>query len=103
MATWKATDGGRDPEAPVLLVPIDIDPRGREGRSFALRRKGDVQVNLVLLQDLEASFGCKIAPETIVNGNGSAGELFQPAVSFKHLQSQARGIHGFAVQQRAIV
>ena len=28
MATWSATDGGRDPEAPVLLLPVTLELKG---------------------------------------------------------------------------
>ena len=36
LASWPALDGGTPAAAPVLLVPIEIEVRGREGRSFTL-------------------------------------------------------------------
>ena len=35
-ATWLASDGGRPPESPVMLVPVALEKRGREGRSLNL-------------------------------------------------------------------
>ncbi len=45
MATWTPSDGGRPPEAAVLLVPISVETRG----IIKLQRSGEVQVNPVLL------------------------------------------------------
>jgi len=36
MATWPPDDEGRPPEAAVILLPIRIDPKAREGRSMSL-------------------------------------------------------------------
>src|SRR5437588_550830 len=53
MATWPPDDEGRPAEAAIVLLPVRIDPRGREGRSMSLQRAGDPQVNLALLHVLE--------------------------------------------------
>lgn len=55
MATWTPTDGGRPPEAAVLLVPIHVDARG----AIKLKRSGELQVNPVLLHALETEYGCQ--------------------------------------------
>jgi len=52
MASWPVSDEGRPATAPILLVPIELELRGRDGRQVIVRRKGDVQVNLVLLHFL---------------------------------------------------
>src|SRR5882724_4202512 len=46
MATWKASDGGRDTEAPVLLVPVGLELKGHAGTSLSVHCAGPVQVNL---------------------------------------------------------
>lgn len=61
MATWEAGDGGRPSESPVVLVPIGIETRGTEGRGPCLIRKGDIQINLVLLHVLESEHGMRVA------------------------------------------
>ena len=52
MATWTPSDGGRPPDAPMLLLPVSIQSKGRDGRQVSLRRTGDVQANLALLHFL---------------------------------------------------
>jgi very-short-patch-repair endonuclease len=103
MASWPAGDGGRPPEAPVLLLPVAIEARGREGRSFALKRSGDAQVSLVLLQELEAAFGRAIAAESVLAGAGAEGEPFDPAPVLDRLAGAAQGIGGFVVRPRTVL
>ena len=47
IATWAASDGGRPPAAPVFLVPVAIDLRGRDGLASAMQRVGDIRLNPV--------------------------------------------------------
>lgn len=65
-ATWKSRDEGRAPESPILLTPVQVEVRGREGNRTVLQRSGDMQVNTVLLHVLEAEFGVGIAPDQIL-------------------------------------
>jgi very-short-patch-repair endonuclease len=103
LASWPVKDGGRLPEAAVLLLPVAIEARGREGRSFALRRAGDAQVSLVLLQELEAAFGLAIDAEAVLAGAGAEGEPFDPAPVLERLAGATRGIDGFVVRPRAVL
>jgi hypothetical protein len=115
MATWPAGDGGRDPEAPVLLIPITVEWRGREGRSAALRRAGEAQVNLVLLHALETEHGCRITPESLLaSDEGDAADerseerceepaRLDPARVCQRLQEAAGEVRGFAVKERAVL
>lgn len=120
MATWPAGDGGREPEAPILLVPIMVEWRGREGGTArrvvraALRRAGEAQVNLVLLHALETEFGCQVAPDALLavaadgdleEGKGESGEepSLDPTTVYQRLQEAARDIRGFAVKERAVL
>lgn len=101
MASWPATDDGRPPEAPVLLVPIEIELRGREGRQVNLRRTGDIQVNLVLLHFLE-QLGCRIAPEMLLDA-GSIDDHFEPRQVLAKLADLAGAIANFQVAPRLIL
>ena len=85
MASWPASDDGRPPEAPVLLLPIEVELRGREGRQVSLRRRGDVQVNLVLLHFL-GQLGCSIIPEALLDA-GNVEDRFDPRWTPKTGQS----------------
>ncbi len=50
MATWKSADGGRDPNAPVLLLPVTVTEPAKHP---TLNRAGDLMVNRVMLQAWE--------------------------------------------------
>lgn len=104
MATWPATDDGRPPEAAVLLCPVTVEMRGL-GRSVALRRTGEIQVNLVLLHVLEVEHGCKVNPEWLleVDLDGENDDHFDPTPVFERLTGEARAIKGFTINWRAVL
>jgi very-short-patch-repair endonuclease len=101
MASWPAAGDGRPPEAPVLLLPIEVELRGREGRQVILRRKGDIQVNLVLLHFL-GQLGCRITPEALLEA-GNTEERFDPGPVLDRLIEMAGGIQGFELTPRLIL
>ena len=101
MASWPAADDGRPPESPVLLLPIEIELRGREGRQVSLRRKGDAQVNLVLLHFL-GQFGCQISPEALLDA-GNDEDRFDHRPVLARLAELAGEIQGFVVTPRLII
>jgi very-short-patch-repair endonuclease len=104
MATWPARDDGRPPEAAVLLVPLAYEQRGREGRgTLALRRAGNLQVNIVLLHVLETEHGCRVEPETLLADLESEEEAFSPAIVFARLADAVGQIQGFTVKPRAVI
>ena len=39
MAGWKAADGGRDADAPVLLLPVGLEMKGHAGTSLSIHRE----------------------------------------------------------------
>jgi very-short-patch-repair endonuclease len=47
MATWKAPDGGKDPQAPVFLLPVTIT---EPAKRIHINRGGDLLINRVMLQ-----------------------------------------------------
>ncbi|MCC7364668.1 MAG: DUF4011 domain-containing protein [Dehalococcoidia bacterium] len=97
MATWPATDTGRPPEAAVLLLPVQLIARGRDGRTFAVQRAGDVQVNLVLLQALETAAGVRLEPEALLGEDPEADRF---AGVLDRLRAAAADLPGFAVNPR---
>src|SRR3989449_1317418 len=100
MATWTATDGGRDPEAPALLLPVGLGARGRIGNLSSIRRTGTVQVNLVLLHVLETEFGIRLAEDDLIPllQGDDEGESFDPSPVYNHLADQCNRIPGFRVK-----
>jgi very-short-patch-repair endonuclease len=68
MATWRASDGGRPYNAPVLLLPARIESRGRAGDDLRLAVAGEPQVNPVLLYVLEELYSVRIEASEVLSG-----------------------------------
>ena len=47
-ATWEATDGGKPPNAPVVLLPITVESKGVRGAQWTIVPAGELRVNPVL-------------------------------------------------------
>ncbi|MEG4580622.1 AAA domain-containing protein [Microcoleus sp. MON1_C5] len=101
MATWTPTDGGRPPEAAVLLVPIHVDARG----AIKLKRSGELQVNPVLLHALETEYGCQVTPECLLGEAESVGEDESPDLEavYSELTKAASEVQGFEIKTRAVL
>lgn len=103
LATWIASDGGRNAEAPVLLCPVRLE--GKEQKR-ALRRRGDLELNPALQYVLEHDYGVRSAGDRSVEV--LADEERQRDVAayeevFKALEGAASHIPGFKVQRRAVI
>jgi len=105
MASWNPADGGRPTEAAVLLIPTEVDARGRERRNLSLRRKGDIQVNLVLTHFLEVEHGVSVTPDGLLEllQGDDEGESFDPAPVYERLNNAAAAVDGFAVKPRLVL
>jgi len=94
MATWRGRDDGRAPQAPVLLLPLTVESRGRENRNLVLRRApdGDVHVNDHLVHAL-SGLGCELDPEALPL---DVVERLPGAV-FDAIERAAQGVDGFEI------
>ena len=103
LATWASDDGGRPPYAPVLLLPLVLETKGTH--SFALRRNGTLQVNLVLLHVLVKQFGISVEAEDLMSllPEDNDGEQFDPTPLYTELQKKAAGVAGFSVKESAVL
>ncbi len=103
MATWTPVDDGRPPAAAVLLLPVAVERKGREGQHVALRRTGEAQVNLVLLHVLEMEFGCTVTSEQLLAEADGDDDILDPPIVNARLTAAAAGVPGFAVTPRAVL
>lgn len=105
MASWKTSDGGRNSEAAVLLLPVTFEMKGHAGSSMSLRRAGPVQANLVLMHVLETEFGISISPEsTLACLQGSEEEdAFDPSPVYQFLKEASISIPEFEIRDVAIL
>lgn len=103
MATWPASDGGRPPVAPIVLIPVALEARGER---MALQRRADPELNLALLH-LLAEYGCPPVDERMVNelddaDTAGVGEILGRIVAAVSA-SAAHALPGFAVEPRAVI
>jgi very-short-patch-repair endonuclease len=105
MAGWRVADGGRDSDAPVLLLPVGLEMKGHAGTSLSLHRAGPVQVNLVLLHVLEVEFGVSISPEEILSHlrGHEEEEAFDASPVYQFLSRKCAPIPEFKVRDVAVL
>lgn len=105
MAGWKASDDGRDSDAPVLLLPVTIELKGHAGTSLVIRRTGVPQANLALLHVLQSEFGVSISNQTALaplEGH-EEGEVFDPSAVYDLFQKGCSSVPGFRIREAAVL
>ncbi len=65
--TWTADDGGRDPIAPVLLVPIGLKLKGQDLQATEVELAGEIEVNPVLLHIFNRELNLPLTAETLLS------------------------------------
>lgn len=102
-ATWESMDGGRNPRAPVVLLPVEIKPT--QG-TLELQASGDPRINPVLLHVLRNDLNLDIDESELLsrlpalNGNDDGeGKDLQPV--FDQLRSTCAKVPGFAIEAGA--
>lgn len=104
LATWKSDDGGRPPQAPVLLLPVAVEKRARNTR-VALRTTGIMQPNPVLLHVLQTMHRCPVDEETLIGAshrNDEDGGIDVEAVYGK-LATAASSVPEFLVKPSIVL
>ncbi len=104
-ASWASADGGRPALSPVILAPVAIEKRGREGRTLALKIIGEVQINPVLVFAVETEHGRQIDPEALlaIHAESDQEAAIDPDVILSRLESAAAGIKEFQLQRRVVL
>lgn len=102
LATW--TDEARStPNAPLLLAPVAVTPRGSGGTEWDLVVDGDWVLNPTLVFKLRSDFGVSVElPEDI----DPAGDGFDPADAaavFSKVEEALSEVPGFAVKDAALI
>ncbi len=65
--TWTADDGGRDPIAPVLLVPIGLKIKGLDLPATEIQLAGEIEVNPVLLHIFNRELNVPLTADTVLS------------------------------------
>jgi DNA polymerase III delta prime subunit len=103
-ASWTTKDGGRDAEAGILLCPVRFE--GKEQRRM-LRRRGDLEINPVLLHVLEHDYGVTGLAEQLAAAVPDDEERLRDIATydelFRIIERAARHIGGFRVQRKTVI
>jgi len=104
-ATWKAPDGGRHPEAPILLLPVGLELKGHSGRSSSIHCTGTVQVNLVLQHVLEVEHRVCVSSEKLLSLLQDRTEegVFDFSPAYRLLSSDCESVPDFAIRNTAVL
>lgn len=105
MASWKATDNGRDVDAPVLLLPVGLEMKGRAGASLSIHRNGPVQANHVLLHVLKTEFGISIPQDNVLSRlqGEDEGELLDFSPVYALFKEACAAIPEFKIRDAAVL
>jgi very-short-patch-repair endonuclease len=106
MATWTNQRGGATPQAPVLLCPARLTPKGASQDEFDLSLVGELEVNPTLLHLLASEFECKCDPAELLDHVDIEGALDTPeelTAVYEWLKQRAAGVPGFSVAPRTVL
>jgi very-short-patch-repair endonuclease len=106
MATWTNQRGGATPQAPVLLCPARLTPKGASQDEFDLSLVGELEVNPTLLHLLASEFECKCDPAELPDHVDIEGALDTPEelnAVYAWLTDRAAGAPGFSVAPRIVL
>jgi Protein of unknown function (DUF4011) len=65
--SWTADDGGRDPLAPILLIPVSLKLKGQDLGAAEIQVAGGFEVNPVLLHVFNKELNLPLTAETVLN------------------------------------
>jgi very-short-patch-repair endonuclease len=106
MATWTNQRGGATPQAPVLLCPARLTPKGASQDEFDLSMVGELEVNPTLMHLLASEFECKCDPAELFDRIDIEGALDTPeelTAVYDWLTDRASGVPGFSVAPRIVL
>ena len=62
LATWDVTAGAR-PNAPVILLPLSVEPEDAAHREFVLEVSGDAHFNPIMAHSLRTDYGVELSED----------------------------------------
>lgn len=104
--SWTARDGGRDPLAPLILLPVEVHGTGRDLSRRHLVRSGDPTLNTVLSAALKEDHGLRIQDRDVLpevddlDGHEAASLLSRTMTRMRQI---AAGVPGFEVRHDLVL
>jgi len=100
--TWTADDGGRDPIAPVLLIPIGLKFKGQDLQATEVDLAGEAEVNPVLLHIFNRELNLPLTAETLLSLYSRDDDTEPTEVNLQavldYLNTLARKLPGFKAE-----
>lgn len=107
MATWPVEDGGRDYDAPIVLIPVKCSIDGRGGKQVRLAIAGEPVLNAMLIFVLKEDHGVSFSSESLLSQHTSEDERDRWTIDHTALIEQVGQLAGrvreFQVSHRAIL
>ena len=104
LATWTSDRSGSTPNAPVLLRPATLTPKGAAQDDFELALSGEMEVNPTLVHLLQTEFGLAFDQDTLLATiDGAIDTRWELNAAYAWLSDHAAGIPGFAVSDRIVL
>jgi hypothetical protein len=106
VATWQSDRASRPPAAPVLLVPLEIKPRGASQQDFDLSLAGELEVNPTLLHMLKVEFNLDVDDRELYEHSDMDGVIDTPEelrLAFNWLSGKARRVADWSISDRLVV
>lgn len=104
MVHWAEEDGGTAGSAPLLLIPVELRPRGREGASFTLERSGEPEVNPALIHRFKL-LGAEVDPVSLLSAMQPGVQCYEDSTAvFRRLSALVVDtIKDFSIEDRAVL
>ena len=102
LATW-TVESGSAPRAPVILVPVEIEPDGAGRWEFVIKQSGEPSLNPMLVHVLESQYGLDLSVDEEAIGDAtpdSHREIKRLLKEFEAKWSKARGL---AIEPRFVL
>jgi very-short-patch-repair endonuclease len=90
-ANWSLGDGGRDPKAPLFLLPVEIAEANRPGLDPTIQRAGDIQPNYALISYVADRYNLEIDIDELVDEESE--DVLASISTFERSLSELPALH----------
>lgn len=106
IASWSGHKSASQPAAPILLVPVQMAPKGAAQEEFSLTVTDEPEVNPTFLQMLKAEFDIDCDAEELLESSGIEGAIDtseELVVTYDWLRKKCASVPDFAIEDRFVV
>lgn len=106
VATWRSDRASRPPAAPVLLVPLEVRPRGASQQDFDFSLAGELEVNPTLLHLLRVEFNLEVDARELYEHSEMDGVIDTPEelrLAFDWLSQKAQRVADWSITDRFVI